>query len=122
LNKRLAPGKPRKFEFVEREADELSNEEPGLKEFLANNSFNAHPTAEEIEFLRSLKFRGKRPTSLYYHRELQNLRDPLHFRETSVFPLQKYREASGIDRQMQLGARKGALKRWEKGKSIRRNK
>jgi transcriptional regulator with XRE-family HTH domain len=122
LNKRLAPGKPRKFEFVEREADEVSHEEPGLQEFLANNSFNAHPAPEEIEFLRSLKVRGKRPTALYYHRELQNLRDPLHFRETSVFPLQKYREASGIDRQMQLGARKGALKRWEKAKSIRRNK
>jgi hypothetical protein len=25
-------------------------------------------------------FSGKRPTALYYYRELQNLRDPLHFR------------------------------------------
>jgi hypothetical protein len=29
--------------------------------------------------LKSLKFRGRRPTALYYYRELQNLRDPLHF-------------------------------------------
>jgi len=26
-----------------------------------------------------LRFKGKRPTPLYYYRELQNLRDPLHF-------------------------------------------
>jgi hypothetical protein len=41
-------------------------------------------TAEEVEFLKRLKFKGKRPTSLYYYRELQNLRDPLHFREGAV--------------------------------------
>jgi len=35
---------------------------------------------EEIEFLRLLRFQGKRPTPLYYYRELQNLRDPVHFR------------------------------------------
>jgi len=28
-----------------------------------------------------LRFRGKRPSGLYYYRELQNLRDPLHFRD-----------------------------------------
>jgi hypothetical protein len=33
-----------------------------------------------MEFLKKLRFNGKRPTSLYYYRELQNLRDPLHFR------------------------------------------
>ena len=37
-------------------------------------------TEAEIEFLRKLRFKLKRPTPLYYHRELQNLRDPLHFR------------------------------------------
>jgi hypothetical protein len=37
-------------------------------------------TKEEIELLRKLRFNGKRPTSLYYYRELQSLRDPLHFR------------------------------------------
>jgi hypothetical protein len=36
-------------------------------------------TPEEIAFLKQLHFRRKRPTPLYYYRELQNLRDPLHF-------------------------------------------
>ena len=34
LNRRLAPGHPKKFEFVEKEADQPSEEVPGLKEFL----------------------------------------------------------------------------------------
>jgi hypothetical protein len=33
-----------------------------------------------MEFLKKLKFNGKRPTALYYYRELQSLKDPLHFR------------------------------------------
>jgi len=37
-------------------------------------------TPEEIEFLKRLRFKANRPTPLYYYRELQNLRDPLHFR------------------------------------------
>ena len=36
-------------------------------------------TEEEIEFLKALKFKGGRPARLYYDRELQNLREPLHF-------------------------------------------
>ena len=36
-------------------------------------------THEEITFLKRLRFGGKQPTPLYYYRELQNLRDPLHF-------------------------------------------
>jgi hypothetical protein len=31
LNRRLAPGHPKRFEFVETEAKELSEGEPGLK-------------------------------------------------------------------------------------------
>ena len=31
-------------------------------------------------YIQRLKFKGKRPTALYYYREWQNLRDPLHFR------------------------------------------
>jgi hypothetical protein len=41
-------------------------------------------TAEEIKFLRALTFARKHPTPLYYYRELQNLRDPLHFRRAST--------------------------------------
>jgi transcriptional regulator with XRE-family HTH domain len=80
LNKRLAPGHARKLEFVEKDAEEDAQEEPGLKEFLKDPSLNLNATPEEIGFLKQLKFRGKRPTSLYFYRELQNLRDPLHFR------------------------------------------
>jgi transcriptional regulator with XRE-family HTH domain len=79
LNHRLAPGHPKKFEFVEREPVQ-PDEEPGLKEFLRNSSLCGTATKEEIELLKRLRFNGKRPTSLYYYRELQSLRDPLHFR------------------------------------------
>ena len=80
LNRRLAPGYPKKFEFVEKETDYPSEEEPGLKKFLRDPSLSGDATQEEIEFLKKLRFKGKRPTPLYYYRELQNLRDPLHFR------------------------------------------
>lgn len=91
LNKRLAPGDPKKFEFVEMEAVQSAGEEPGLREFLKNPSLNANATPEEIDFLKRLKFQGKRPTSLYYYRELQSFRDPIHFREASLVPMPKRR-------------------------------
>jgi hypothetical protein len=50
--------------------------------------------------------------ALYYYRALQNLRDPLHFREASNAPMHKYGEADGVEKQMQLHARQGAVKRW----------
>jgi transcriptional regulator with XRE-family HTH domain len=80
LNERVGPGHPQRFEFVEREPEPDFGEEPGLKEFLENASLGGNATGEEIGFLRKLRFKGKRPTPLYYYRELQNLRDPLHFR------------------------------------------
>lgn len=119
LNKRLAPGNPKKFEFVETEADECLEEEPGLKEFLESDSFNANATPNEIEFLKRMKFRGKHPTPLYYYRALQNLRDPLHFRVASVAPKHKYHEADAVEKQMQRHARQGEVKRWAKEKTIR---
>lgn len=79
LNRRLAPGYPRKFEFVERDVAAPIVEEPGLEAFLEDPSLRGDATAEEIEFLKQLRFSGKRPTPLYYYRELQSLRDPLHF-------------------------------------------
>ena len=69
----------RRFEFIEREAGEVFVEEPGLREFLENPALSGSATEEEVTFLKRLKFRGKRPAALYYYRELQNLRDPLHF-------------------------------------------
>jgi transcriptional regulator with XRE-family HTH domain len=84
LNRRLAPGHPRRFEFVERESAPPVDEEPGLQAFLQDSSLRGDATAEEIEFLKKLQFTEKRPTPLYYYRELQNLRDPLHFRRVST--------------------------------------
>jgi transcriptional regulator with XRE-family HTH domain len=79
LNRRFAPGPSKRFEFVEA-AERLGGDEPGLNTFLKDASLSQNATPEEIEFLKRLSFKGKRPTSLYYYRELQNLRDPLHFR------------------------------------------
>jgi transcriptional regulator with XRE-family HTH domain len=79
LNRRVASGDPRRYEFVELGPDQ-PEVEPGFREFLDDNSLSGTATKEEVEFLKKLKFNGKRPTSLYYYRELQSLRDPLHFR------------------------------------------
>ena len=80
LNDRLVPGNVKKFEFIELESEQHFVEEPGLKSFLRDPTLSGTATPEEVAFLKRLKFRGRRPTPLYYYRELQNLRDPLHFR------------------------------------------
>jgi transcriptional regulator with XRE-family HTH domain len=80
LNRRVAPGEPKRFEFVERQSEQPIDEEPGFREFLQNTSLSGDANQEEIQFLKKLKFKGKRPTPLYYYRELQSIRDPLHFR------------------------------------------
>ena len=80
LNRRLAPRPVKTFEFVEREPDHPLDGEPGLKDFLRDPTLRGDATEEEIEFLKTLRFTGKRPTPLYYYRALQNFRDPLHFR------------------------------------------
>ena len=80
LNRKLTPGHAKRFAFVERDPDQPSGVEPGLNTFLKDASLSGNVTQEEIEFLKRLRLNGKRPTPLYYYRELQNLRDPLHFR------------------------------------------
>src|SRR6266699_4707298 len=81
LNRKIAPTRLKKFEFVEKEANGPSDEEAGLREFLTDQSLSGDATAEEVEFLRQMRFKdGRRPTALFYYRELQNVRDPLHFR------------------------------------------
>lgn len=80
LNHRLALVHLKKFEFVEKEPGYPFEDEPGLAEFLQNASLSSNATLGEIEFLRRLRFKERRPSPLYYYRELQNLRDPLHFR------------------------------------------
>ena len=138
LNRKLIPGYAKKFEFVEREAAQ-PEEEPGLKEFLRRQSVSGDATEEEIEFLKKLRFDGKHPTPLYYYRELQNLRDPLHFpapmtqtvqKKTlgqsqpkgSVAPMHTYLEANGIEKQLQLDGRKRAMQRWAVNRGSRSKK
>jgi len=79
LNPRVVAGPWKRFEFVERRPDQLFVEEPGLREFLEDSTLSGTATEAEVAFLKQLKFRGKRPLALYYYRELQNLRDSLHF-------------------------------------------
>ncbi len=86
LNRRVAPGHHKTFEFMERGPDKTSGEEPGLKDFLQDPLLSGDATEEEVTFLRTLTFENKRPTSLYYYRELQSLRDPLHFQTSNKKP------------------------------------
>src|SRR5260370_18457906 len=79
LNRRMASGYPRRYEFVELGPDQ-PEVEPGLEEFLNDSSLSGTATKEELELLKKLRFNGKRPTSLYYYRHFQSLRDPLRFR------------------------------------------
>jgi transcriptional regulator with XRE-family HTH domain len=79
LNQRVVSGHVKRFEFVQKKTDDGLNEEPALLEFLDDPALRSNATDEEIAFLKRLRFSGKRPTPLYYYRELQNLRDPLHF-------------------------------------------
>jgi transcriptional regulator with XRE-family HTH domain len=79
LNPKVVSGHVKRFEFIERKPGELLDEEPGLREFLADPALSGTATEEEVAFLKRLRFKGKRPTPLYYYRELQNLKDALHF-------------------------------------------
>jgi len=75
LHRRVGLGKVRRFEFVEQDTES----QPGLAEFLTNRSLSGSASKQELAFLTGLRFQGRHPTALYYYRELQNLRDPLHF-------------------------------------------
>ncbi|MGA2435080.1 MAG: XRE family transcriptional regulator [Bryobacteraceae bacterium] len=79
LNRRLTPGSQKRFEFVEQERQKPFAIEPGFERFLKDEALSGDASEEEIEFLKALKFQGRRPAPIYYYRELQNLRDPLHF-------------------------------------------
>ena len=79
LNRQFAAGGLKRFEFAEQQPQRPVVVEPGLEQFLKDASLSGDATEEEIEFLKTLKFREKQPSPIYYYRELQNLRDPLHF-------------------------------------------
>jgi hypothetical protein len=78
LSRALADGRRVRYEFVERDADPPA-EEPGFRAFLRDHRLSDGAAADEIAFLRALRFPRRQPTPLYYYRQLQSLRDPLHF-------------------------------------------
>ncbi len=79
LNERLVPGQPKKFSFMETDFDTPGKDEPGFTAFLKDSALSGDVSDEEVGFLKRLRFKGKRPTALYYYRALQIFRDPLHF-------------------------------------------
>lgn len=79
LNRRLVVDPQRRFEFVETVPLDDSDKPPGFAEFLEDKRLSGDMTEAEARLLGLGRFNGKRPTKLYYHRALQNLRDPLHF-------------------------------------------
>jgi hypothetical protein len=81
LNPRLVENAHRVFTFAEGEPTAGSAWQPALAEFLKEPQFENPVTEEEARLLRCHRFGERRPTTLYYYRALQNLRDPLHFRE-----------------------------------------
>jgi transcriptional regulator with XRE-family HTH domain len=80
LNRNLALERLKKFDFVEREPERPFDVEPGLEDFLKDPLLSGDATDDEVEFLKSLRFKDRRPLPLYYYRILQDTRDPLHFR------------------------------------------
>jgi transcriptional regulator with XRE-family HTH domain len=122
LNQRLASTQLMKFQFVETPSDSPSSEEPGFQEFLAIAAMSGDATSEEIAFLKAVKFKHHRPSPLYYYRELQSLRDPLHFRDNSIALMRKHRDVSDVEKRMQIDSRKTAIKRWAHNKASPRKK
>lgn len=84
LNRRLRPDNLKRFEFVEWAPENDTALEEGFEEFLRDPQLSRDATPGEIDFLKKLKFQDRHPTPIYYYRELQNLRDPLHFRKESA--------------------------------------
>jgi len=80
LNPSITPGSARRFQFIELQARGHEDREPGFVEFMKDRSLSGTATDQEIRFLEGLTFTTRRPTAYYYYRELQSLRDPLHFR------------------------------------------
>ena len=122
LNKGLASTPSMRFQFVEAGDGYSSEQEPGFQEFLRNAAMSGGATGEEVEFLKSLRFWQKRPSALYYYRELQSLRDPLHFSESRSGAMHKRRDDEDVEKLMRVESRKSAIRRWAKHrKSPRKN-
>ena len=114
LQRGPASREPLRFQFVEMGGAPCFGEEPGFREFMSNAAMSGEATVEEVDFLKSLRFRQKRPSALYYYRELQSLRDPLHFPRNRDDAMQKYRDTRDVEKRMQAKSRKNAIRRWAK--------
>ena len=79
LNERLAPGQPKRLAFVEKNEDSQREDQPGLTEFIQDSVLSSDLSEHELEFLRKLSFKTRRPNRLFYYRARQIFRDPLHF-------------------------------------------
>jgi transcriptional regulator with XRE-family HTH domain len=110
LNRLLSSKESVDFQFVERAQAEVEAE-PGFQDFLGQGDLSGDATEEEVEFLRGLRFKQRRPSALYYYRELQNLRDPLHFQH---HPMTKRRDAGEAEKRKRVDSRKSAIRRWRK--------
>jgi hypothetical protein len=86
LHPKVSPGSARRFQFLERPIADRRQGEPGFSAFLADRSLSGSATQQELDFLAELRFKQGRPTALYYYRELQSLRDPLHFQPARPEP------------------------------------
>jgi len=120
LNPLLSPVRLVHVEFTER--DEVDQVEPGFQEFLGTPELRGDATPEELDFLRNLRFRRRRPAAMFYYQELRNLRDPLLFRDGSLIPLHKRGDANSAEKQKQLNSRKTAIRRWTKNQGNPRKK
>jgi transcriptional regulator with XRE-family HTH domain len=108
LNGRLTRSPFKKLEFREAEPERVFEMEPGLREFLGDAKLCAGITEEETAFLAGLNFDAKRPSSLYYYRELQNLRDPLNFLPSSDGkPRQRERNGPSINSRVRKKTARG---------------
>jgi transcriptional regulator with XRE-family HTH domain len=79
LNRRVVSEHKKRFEYIERKSESVSQQERGFQEFLNDPALSGTASEQELAFLQQLRFNGRHPTALYYYRELQNFRDPLHF-------------------------------------------
>ena len=122
LNQRLTSTQLMKFEFVEIGSDGVPDQEPGFVQFLRNAAMSGGATTEEIGFLKGLRFKDRRPSALYYYRELQSLRDLLHFHGLTLSKPFKRRDLGDADKRIQLDSRRNAVKRWARNKTKPRKK
>ena len=81
LNDELAGGLSKRFGFEEKRTEPAT--EVGFRRFLQDTRLSGSATEEELRLLERLRFTDRRPTALFYYRELQNLRDPLNFEDVS---------------------------------------